>query len=50
MSNVGYYIFALAVLIIGVALIKKIASCMVKTVIFILLLAALAYIYFFHLS
>ncbi len=47
MSNIGYYIFVLAVIIIGVALIKKIASCMVKTIVFIVLLAILAYAYFF---
>ncbi len=50
MSNVGYYIFVLAVMIIGVALIKKIASCLVKTIVFIVLLAVLAYVYFFQLN
>lgn len=49
MDNIGYYIFVLAVIIVGVALIKKIASCMVKTIVFLVLLAILAYVYFFIL-
>jgi hypothetical protein len=49
MDNIGYYLFVLAVIIIGVVLIKKIASCMVKTIVFLVLLAILAYIYLFLL-
>lgn len=49
MDNLHYYLFALVAIIVGVALIKKIASCLVKTVVFIVLLAILAYIYFYLL-
>lgn len=49
MSNFGYYIFLLAAIILVFVLIKKVASCMVKTVIFLVLLAAMAYIYFYVL-
>jgi hypothetical protein len=49
MDNVGYYIFVLAVIIVGAALIKRIASCMLKTVVFIVVLAILAYVYLFLL-
>jgi len=50
MSNFGYYIFLLAVIILVFVLIKKVASCMVRTVIFLVLLAAMAYIYFYVLQ
>lgn len=49
MSNFGYYIFLLAAIILVFVLIKKVASCMVKTVIFLVLLASMAYIYFYVL-
>jgi len=49
MENIHYYIFVLAVIIVGLALIKKITGCLVKTIIFIILLAILAYIYLFLL-
>lgn len=49
MGNIGYYIFVLAVIIVGVALIKRIASCALKTLVFVVLIAVLAYVYLFVL-
>ena len=49
MSNIGYYIFVLVVIIVGVSLIKMIASCFLKSLVFIVLLAILSYVYFFLL-
>ena len=49
MSNIGYYVFLLVVIIVGVTLIKKMASCLIKTFIFLVLLAILAYVYYFML-
>ena len=49
MENISYYLFVLAVIIVGVAIIKKVASCMIKTAVFIVILAVLAYVYYFLL-
>ncbi len=47
MDNTAYYIFALVLLIVVFLLIRKIASCLIKMVIMAILVAALAYIYYF---
>ena len=49
MENISYYVFLLVLIITGCAIIKKVASCMVKTVVFLVLLAILAFVYFFLL-
>ncbi len=48
-NNVGYYVMALAAIIIGVVVIKKVASCLVRTVVTLVLIAALAAIYLLYL-
>lgn len=45
MDNFGYYVFALVVLIVGFLIVKKVATCMIKAVVAIIVLAALACIY-----
>ena len=45
MDDFGYYIFALVVLVVGFLIVKKVATCLVKTIIGILVLAILAGIY-----
>lgn len=42
MDDFGYYIFALVVLVVGFLIVKKVATCLVKTIIGILVLAILA--------
>jgi len=42
-----YYIIALAAIIAAVYIIKKVASCMIRTVIFIVMLAILAIAYYY---
>lgn len=49
MDNVQYYIFLLVVIIVGVYIIKKVTSCMIKTCVLVILLAILAYAYLFLL-
>lgn len=49
MDNVGYYIFLIVAIILGVTIIKKVASCLIKTLVLLVLLAIMAYIYFFVL-
>ena len=46
MHDFGYYIFALAMIIVGGLVIKKVATCFLKTVIIIVLLVMLAGVYF----
>lgn len=50
MDDFGYYIFALVVLVVGFLIIKKVATCLVKTIIGILVLAILAGIYWVYIA
>ena len=50
MDDFGYYIFALVVLVVGFLIVKKVATCLVKTIIGILVLAILAGIYWVSIA
>lgn len=50
MDDFGYYILALVVLVVGFLIVKKVATCLVKTIIGILLLAILAGIYWVYIA
>lgn len=50
MEDFGYYIFALVVLIVGFMIVKKVATCMIKTVVGIVVLAILAGIYWLYIA
>lgn len=50
MDDFGYYIFALVVLVVGFLIVKKVAICLVKTIIGILVLAILAGIYWAYIA
>lgn len=50
MDDFGYYIFALVVLVVGFLIVKKVATCLVKTIIGILVLAVLAGIYWVYIA
>ena len=49
MENRTQYIVALIAIIIAFVIIKKVASCMVRTVVGIVLVAVLAYIYIMYM-
>lgn len=49
-SNLGYYVAILALIVIGVIAAKKIAGCIIKTVVILVLLAVAAFIYFQYLQ
>lgn len=49
-TDFTYYIFCIIALIVGFLLVKKIAGCMIKSVIMIVIIAVLAAIYFIYLS
>ena len=46
MDNFGYYILALAVLVVGFLIVKKVATCMFKAVVGVIVLIVLACLYF----
>ena len=46
MNHFEYYVFALIVLIVGFLIVKKVATCLFKTVVTVVVLAILAGIYF----
>ena len=50
MDDFGYYIFALVVLVVGFLIVKKVATCLVKTIIGIVVLAILASIYWMYIA
>ena len=50
MDDFGYYIFALVLLVVGFLIVKKVATCLVKTIIGILVLAILAGIYWVYIA
>lgn len=50
MDDFGYYILALVVLVVGFLIVKKVATCLVKTIIGILVLAILAGIYWVYVA
>lgn len=49
MENIGYSVLGVIALIIVFLLIKKVASCLIKSIIFILALAVLAAIYYMYM-
>ena len=49
-NNIGYYLALLALIIIGFIVVKKVASCMIKSIVGIILIMAAAPIYWLYLK
>ncbi|MBR0050095.1 MAG: hypothetical protein IJP74_12395 [Prevotella sp.] len=49
MDNIGYYLFMLAVIVVGFIVVRKVASCMIKSVVLLVAIAALAAIYYLYI-
>ena len=49
MENLTYYVASLALIIIGFFVVKKVASCMIKSIVTILLILAAVAIYWYLL-
>ena len=49
-NNIGYYLALLTLIIIGFIVVKKVASCMIKSIVGIVLLLAAATIYWLYLK
>ena len=45
-SDIAYIVFAIVAVIVAFMLIKKVAGCLIKTVIFAILVAILGYLYY----
>lgn len=45
-NNFLYYIFCIVAIIVGFVILKKVASCLIKSIVMIAILAALAFVYF----
>lgn len=45
-TSFAYYIFVLIGIIVAVIILKKVASCLIKTIALAVIVAALAFIYF----
>ena len=50
MDNFAYYVFALVVLVVGFLIVKKVATCMIKAVVSLIVIAVLASIYWLYFS
>ena len=50
MDNFLYYAFALVVLVVGLFILKKVATCMVKMAVGVIMIAVLFTIYWLYLS
>jgi len=48
-NNIGYYLFALAAIIVAFLVVKRVASCLIKSAVTIILVAVLAFIYFYFI-
>ena len=49
MENIGYYIFILVAIIVAFLSIKKVTTCLIKSIVLIVLAAVLGYIYWMYL-
>lgn len=48
MESIGYYIFCIIAIIVGFLIIKKIAGCMIKTLVGFVIAAVLAAVYYLY--
>ena len=49
MDNIGYYIFLLVAVIVAFLIIKKVASCLIRSIVLIVLAVVIGYIYWMYL-
>lgn len=49
MDNFKYYIILLAIIIIGFLVVKRLAGCVIRTIVTLILVAVLAVLYYMYL-
>ena len=45
-NNFAYYVFAFVAVVVAFLVIKKVASCLIRTIVGVVVVAVLAYLYF----
>lgn len=45
-NNFAYYVFALVAVVVAFLVIKKVASCLIRTIVGVVVVAVLAYLYY----
>ena len=45
-NNFAYYVFALVAVVVAFLVIKTVASCLIRTIVGVVVVAVLAYLYF----
>jgi hypothetical protein len=45
-SQIAYYVFVLIAIAVGVIVIKKVASCLIKSIVTLVLVGLVVYLYF----
>ena len=48
MDNIGFYAFLLAAIIVGFLVVKRTVSCLIRSIVLLAMVIALAYIYFMY--
>ena len=49
-SSLSYYVFPILAFVVGIVIVKKIASCLIKTIVLFLLAVGLALVYYVYYS
>ena len=49
-NNIGLYLFALAAIIVAFLVVKRVASCLIKSVVTLILVAVLVFIYYYYIA
>lgn len=49
MENLGYYIFVLVAIIVAFVVVKKVTTCLIKSIVCFILVGILALIYYLYL-
>ena len=50
MSDFGYYVFALLILVVGLVIVKKVTTCLIKATVAIVMIAILAIAYWLYFA
>lgn len=50
MENFAYYIFVLVAIIVGFFIVKKVATCLIKTLVTVIIVAVIAAVYWLYFS
>lgn len=48
MDNIGFYVFLLAAVIVGFLVVKRTVSCLIRSIVLLVMVVALVYIYFMY--